>query len=61
MRRQRTFDCGECGQCIPSGIVYHPYLYCELYKMGHRDQEAYLRSYGFERVAESTSFKNEGE
>lgn len=43
------YDCQECGQRTESPGEYHPFLYCELYKLGHRDQEAYLRAYGFER------------
>lgn len=28
----RENDCHECGQHVGPGIVYHPFLYCELYK-----------------------------
>lgn len=41
--------CGECGQYVGIGMVFHPYLYCLLYKAGINDQEAYLRSSGFVR------------
>lgn len=43
------FDCGECGQRVGSGAVFHPYLYCLLYKQGIRDQEDYLKKSGFVR------------
>lgn len=43
-------NCHECGMHVGPGDVYHPYLYCELFKLGHRDPAAYLRGYGFERV-----------
>ena len=42
--------CQECGMLVGEGIVYHPYLFCELFKLGYDDPFAYLRSYGFERV-----------
>lgn len=49
--RRRRFEpsdaCQECGALAPP--AYHPYLYCELVRLGHHDPEAYLRSYGFER------------
>ncbi len=47
-------DCQECGQLVEDAGAFHPYLYCELYKLGHHDQEAWLRAYGFERVPVST-------
>jgi hypothetical protein len=46
MNANREFDCGECGQRVRA-VEFHPYLYCELYKLGHYDQAAYLRDYGF--------------
>lgn len=49
-RRETGMDCQECGAHVEPAGAYHPYLYCELVKLGHRDPEAYLRSYGFERV-----------
>lgn len=48
--RRRAMECGECGQIVEAA-EYHPYLYCELFKLGHRDQTAYLRYYGFTRAA----------
>lgn len=40
--------CAECGQWVDAA-EYHPYLFCLLYKAGVRDQDAYLRSYGYTR------------
>ncbi len=37
--------CQECGATC--GLEYHPYLYCELVKLGHTDPAGYLASYGF--------------
>lgn len=44
--------CTECGALVPlvnGRQPYHPYLYCELIRLGHHDPEQYLRSYGFAR------------
>lgn len=45
------YDCQECGKNV--GREYHPFLYCELVKLGHRDPEAYLREYGFVRAKQA--------
>lgn len=42
------FDCAECGMLVQP-YAYHPYLYCELYKLGRHKPEAYLAAYGFTR------------
>lgn len=43
-----TFPCGECGMHV-IGPEYHPYLFCELFKLGHADPAGYLRQCGFDR------------
>lgn len=43
------FDCRTCGKrCLPG--EYHPFLFCELVKLGHRDPAAYLAAYGYARL-----------
>lgn len=42
--------CMECGMKVQPANAYHPFLYCELFKLGHRDPAKYLRDYGFERI-----------
>jgi DNA-directed RNA polymerase subunit RPC12/RpoP len=44
-----TYVCQECGKTVTAAEL-HTYLHCELYKLGHRDPNAYLASYGYERV-----------
>jgi hypothetical protein len=39
----------ECLSSFEGAGGYHPYLYCELIKLGHIDPEKYLASYGFIR------------
>lgn len=55
MSDDKNTQCAECEMQVPNdsyGLAgYHPFLFCELYKLGHRDPAAYLRSYGFERGA----------
>lgn len=52
MKRDTSFDCQECGQRQPEGPAqYHPFLFCELVKLGHHDPALYLASYGFTRRA----------
>lgn len=58
--RDENIDCGTCGQRV-APLEYHPFLYCELYKLGHRDQAAYLRLYGFERVPEHVDLSQASE
>jgi hypothetical protein len=45
-------QCHECGMTTRHPGDYHPFLFCELFKLGHGDPEAYLRSYGFIRGAQ---------
>lgn len=45
----RTTICMECLSSFEGAGGYHPYLYCELIKLGHIDPEKYLASYGFIR------------
>lgn len=53
MGKDDKTPCGSCGQRV--GVrEYHPFLYCELFKLGHADQAGYLRLYGFERVPETS-------
>ena len=49
------FDCQECGMRCEPPEQYHPFLYCELRKLGHLDPEAYLDLYGFVRVKAEVS------
>jgi hypothetical protein len=49
-KRTETMTCQECGGTVPNGPHYHPYLHCELVKLGHRDPAAYLASYGYRRT-----------
>lgn len=43
--------CAECDAlCEPA--EYHPFLYCELYKLGHHEPGRYLRKSGFVRSLE---------
>lgn len=42
--------CGECGMFTGHAATYHPFLYCELYRLGHPKPAAYLASYGFTRA-----------
>lgn len=34
--------------------AYHPYLFCELYRLGHAEPDVYLAAYGFTRDPEGT-------
>lgn len=45
--------CATCGMRTGGPAVYHPFLYCELYGLGHRDPGAYLAGYGFTRAPAS--------
>ena len=52
-RRQPITTATQCMECGATGVpaaAYHPFLYCELVKLGHHDPESYLRSYGFVRA-----------
>lgn len=45
--------CTECKAHVPlvdGRQPYHPFLYCELVKLGHHDPAAYLAEYGFRRI-----------
>lgn len=39
--------CAECHGVVKEPDGFHPYLFCELVKLGHHDPGAYLRLYGF--------------
>lgn len=41
--------CQECYSSFEGEGGYHPYLYCELIKLGHADPVRYLAMYGFAR------------
>lgn len=41
--------CHECYGRLKHPAEYHPFLYCELVKLGHHDPAAYLASYGLHR------------
>jgi hypothetical protein len=41
--------CQECHGIVPDGPHYHPFLHCEMVKLGHHDPAAYLASYGYTR------------
>ena len=43
--------CAECDALVDGG-EYHPYLYCELYKLGHKEPGHYLKRCGFVREEE---------
>jgi len=49
-RKPLNTRCGECGMDVGHAAAYHPFLFCELFKLGHRDPAAYLAQYGFVRV-----------
>lgn len=44
-------ECAECHMWLEPGEVFHPWLYCLLWKNGVDDPEAYLRELGFTRQA----------
>lgn len=41
--------CTECGMTVKHPRQYHPYLFCELYKLGYLDPEDHLKRYGYHR------------
>lgn len=43
--RERTHCCAECSMLVPSERpIFHPHVYCMLYKAGIRDPEKYMRA-----------------
>ncbi len=46
--------CSECGMLVESPTAFHPFLHCELFKLGHSDPEAHLAMYGYTRAEEVT-------
>jgi hypothetical protein len=47
-------ECAECHMWLEPGEVFHPWLYCLLWKSGVDDAEAYLRELGFTRESEAS-------
>ena len=39
---------------VESPTAFHPFLHCELFKLGHSDPEAHLAMYGYTRAEEVT-------
>jgi hypothetical protein len=35
-------DCQTCGMHVAHPAEYHPYIFCELFKLGHSDPRTYL-------------------
>jgi hypothetical protein len=43
-RYANGMDCQTCGMHVDDPAEYHPYLFCELYQLGHHDPAAYQES-----------------
>lgn len=42
---ERMFSCQECGMLVPAERpVFHPHVYCMLYRAGVREPERYMKA-----------------
>lgn len=45
--KAENMDCGSCGMLVEPAMAFHPWLYCQLFKMGVRNPAAFLEGQHF--------------